>query len=245
MPDSSAALLEITDLTKAFGGVRAVDGLSLRVHEGEIVGLLGPNGSGKTTVFNLVAGALRADGGQVHFAGRRITADPPSRRARLGIARTFQLVRVFPNLSALDNVAVACLYGRERAPSPALAREEARALLAGAGLTRRVETLAASLALGDRKRVEIARALAGRPRLLLLDEPAGGLNPTEVDEQIALFRRLRDDGITVMLVEHNVRAVRTLCDRVVVMHAGKKVTEGTPEDAFGHAEVVRVYLGRA
>ena len=140
---------------------------------------------------------------------------------------------------------MACLYGRERSRSPALARDEARALLARTGLTRRVETPAASLALGDRKRVEIARALAGRPRLLLLDEPAGGLNPTEVDEQIALFRRLRADGITVMLVEHNVRAVRTLCDRVVVMHAGKKITEGTPEDAFGHAEVVRVYLGRA
>jgi branched-chain amino acid transport system ATP-binding protein len=245
VPDSTGALLEITDLTKAFGGVRAVNGLSFRVQAGEIVGLLGPNGSGKTTVFNLIAGALPADGGQVHFAGRRITTDPPSRRARAGIARTFQLVRVFPNLTALENVAVACLYGRERSRTATLAREDARVLLARAGMTRNVETPAASLALGDRKRVEIARALAGRPRLLLLDEPAGGLNPTEVDEQIALFRRLREDGITVMLVEHNVRAVRTLCDRVVVMHAGRKIADGTPEDAFRHAEVVRVYLGRA
>ena len=245
MTDSGAPLLEIADLQKTFGGVGAVNGLSFAVRRHEIFGLLGPNGSGKTTVFNLVSGALPADSGQVYFAGRQITADPPSRRARLGIARTFQLARVFPNLTALENVAVACLYGRAPSRSPAHAREDARALLARVGVAHRGGTLASSLTLADRKRVEIARALAGRPRLLLLDEPAGGLSPAEVDEQIALFRQFRADGITVMLVEHNVRAVRTLCDRVVVMHAGRKVTEGTPKQAFEHAEVVRVYLGRS
>jgi len=237
--------IEADRLSKRFGEVVALDGLSFQVPAGSVLGLLGPNGSGKTTVFNLVSGALPADSGQVYFAGRRITADPPNRRARLGIARTFQLARVFPNLTALENVAVACLYGRAPSRSPAHAREDARALLARVGVAHRGGTLASSLTLADRKRVEIARALAGRPRLLLLDEPAGGLSPAEVDEQIALFRQCRADGITVMLVEHNVRAVRTLCDRVVVMHAGRKVTEGTPKQAFEHAEVVRVYLGRS
>jgi len=244
VPGSGGRLLAVHELAKAFGGLRAVDRVSFGVGEAEILGLLGPNGSGKTTIFNLIAGALRPDGGDVHFAGRRITYRSPSFRASLGIARTFQLVRTFPNLTALENVMVARLYGRERARSTAEARADAEALLAQVGVEEKRESPAARLTLGERKQVELARALATRPRLLLLDEPAAGLTAGEVDAAIALFRRIRAQGTAIVLVEHNVRAVRALCDRVVVMHAGKKIAEGAPAEALAHAEVVQVYLGK-
>ncbi|HLJ61415.1 MAG TPA: ABC transporter ATP-binding protein [bacterium] len=244
MPGSRIALLEVEALSKMFGGLRAVDRLSFVVGEGEIVGLLGPNGSGKTTTFNLVAGALRADAGEIRFAGRRITRSAPSLRAQLGIARTFQLVRMFPNLTVLENVLVGRLYGRDRVASPVQARTEALALLELVGIGQKRDVPAADLTLGERKRLEIARALATRPRLVLLDEPAAGLTPREVDAAIALFRQIRAQGTAIALVEHNVRAVRALCDRVVVLHAGKQIAEGTPEHVFAHAAVVQAYLGR-
>ena len=244
MPGSRIPLLEVEALSKTFGGLRAVDRLSFAVGEGEIVGLLGPNGSGKTTTFNLVAGALRADGGEIRFAGRRITRSAPSLRAQLGIARTFQLVRMFPNLTVLENVLVGRLYGRDRVASPGQARTEALALLDLVGVEQKRDAPAVNLTLGERKRLEIARALAARPRLLLLDEPAAGLTPREVDAAVALFRQIRAQGTAIALVEHNVRAVRALCDRVVVLHAGKQIAEGTPADVFAHAAVVQAYLGR-
>jgi ABC-type branched-subunit amino acid transport system ATPase component len=242
---SQGSLLEVRGLSKAFGGLRAVDELSFTVREGEILGLLGPNGSGKTTVFNLIAGAIPPDSGQVYFSGRQITRCPPSLRAMLGIARTFQLVRTFPNLSALDNVLVACLYGCKRPPSMPQARGEALDLLALVGLGDKDAFPAANLTLAERKRLEIARALATRPRLLLLDEPVAGLNPVEVTTALALFGQIRAGGVTLVIVEHNVRAVRALCDRVVVLHSGQKIAEGTPADALEHAAVVQIYLGRA
>ncbi len=237
-------LLEVRGLSKAFGGLRAVDDLSFTVREGEILGLLGPNGSGKTTVFNLIAGTFPPDGGQVYFSSRQITRWAPSVRAALGIARTFQLVRAFPNLSALDNVLVARLYGCVRSPSLPQARAEALNLLAQVGISDKSGYPAVKLTLAERKRVEIARALATRPRLLLLDEPAAGLNPAEVDAALAFFGQIRAGGITLVIVEHNVRAVRAVCDRVVVLNSGKKIAEGTPAEALEHAEVVEVYLGR-
>lgn len=243
MAASQVPLLEIQGLSKAFGGLRAVDDLSFAVGEGEILGLLGPNGSGKTTVFNLIAGVFPPDRGHVHFAGRRITGFAPSLRATLGVARTFQLVRTLPALSALDNVLVARLYGRERAPSFSGARAEALSLLVTIGLGEKRAYPAARLTLAERKRLEIARALATRPRLLLLDEPAAGLNPVEVDAALALFGRIRGDGITLVIVEHNVRAIRAVCDRVVVLNSGRKIAEGTPAEALDHAAVVQVYLG--
>ncbi|HYM68456.1 MAG TPA: ABC transporter ATP-binding protein [bacterium] len=244
MPGSRIPLLEVEALSKTFGGLRAVDRLTFAVGEGEIVGLLGPNGSGKTTTFNLVAGALRPDGGEIRFAGRRITRSAPSLRAHLGIARTFQLVRMFPNLTVLENVLVGRLYGRDRVASPVQARTEALALLGLVGVEQKHDVLAVNLTLGERKRLEIARALAARPRLLLLDEPAAGLTPREVDAAVALFRRIRAQGTAIALVEHNVRAVRALCDRVVVLHAGKQIAQGTPAEVFAHAAVVQAYLGR-
>ena len=244
MGASQAPLLEIQGLSKAFGGLRAVDDLSFAVPEGTIFGLLGPNGSGKTTVFNLIAGVFRPDRGHVHFAGRRITGFAPSARAALGVARTFQLVRTLPNLTTLDNVLVARLYGRERSPSLAEARAQALSLLTGVGLSDKHAYPAVKLTLAERKRLEIARALATRPRLLLLDEPAAGLNPVEVDGALALFSRIRAEGITLVIVEHNVRAIRAVCDRVVVLNSGRKIAEGTPAEALDHAAVIQVYLGR-
>jgi branched-chain amino acid transport system ATP-binding protein len=240
---SGAPLLEVRGLSKAFGGLRAVDDLSFSVPEGEILGLLGPNGSGKTTVFNLIAGVFPPDRGHVHFSGQRITGCAPSLRAALGVARTFQLVRTLPNLSTLDNVLVARLYGRERSPSLSDARAQALVLLTTVGLSEKSGYPAVKLTLAERKRLEIARALATRPRLLLLDEPAAGLNPVEVDTALALFGRIRAGGVTLVIVEHNVRAIRAVCDRVVVLNSGRKIAEGTPAEALEHAAVVQVYLG--
>ncbi len=241
---SSGALLEVRGLSKAFGGLRAVDNLSFTVQEGEILGLLGPNGSGKTTVFNLIAGALRPDGGQISLSGVPITGRPPSARTTLGIARTFQLVRSFPTLRVSENVLIACLHGRDRSPDLDRAGLEAAKLLDLVDLAAKSGVLAGKLTLAERKRLEIVRALAARPRLLLLDEPMAGLNPEEIDAALRLFRQIRAGGVTVVIVEHNVGAVRALCDRVVVLSSGKKIAEGPPKQALEHPEVIDVYLGR-
>jgi len=235
-------LLAAEGLTKTFGGLRAVIDVSFTVAEGEILGLVGPNGSGKTTVLNLIAGALRTDAGRVRLAGRDITRLPPSTRTRLGIARTFQLVRPLRNLSAADNVLVARLYGRDRADFSA-ARSDSLRLLDLVGLRGKAQMLATRLTLTERKRLEIARALATQPIVLLLDEPLSGLNPTEVDTALSLLRTIRKVGVTLVIVEHNVRAVRALCDRVVVLNSGRRVVEGTPGEALSRPEVIEVYLG--
>jgi branched-chain amino acid transport system ATP-binding protein len=236
-------LLEARGLVKTFGGLRAVNDLSFEVQAGEILGLLGPNGSGKTTVFNLLAGALAPDRGAVYFDGREVTRLAPHRRAALGVIRTFQLVRALAGLSVLDNVLVARLYGRVRAAAFHTARTEALDCLRFVGFAGDPERPAGTLALGERKRLEVARALAAGPRLLLLDEPAAGLNATEVGGLVALIRKLRAGGITIVIVEHNVGAMRDLCDRVVVLNAGRKIAEGLPAEALDHAAVVEVYLG--
>lgn len=243
MTASRTPLLELRGLTKAFGGLRAVDDLSFTVRDGEILGLLGPNGSGKTTVFNLIAGALSPDRGHVYLAARQITRCAPSFRVALGIARTFQLVRTLPTLSVLDNVLVARLYGREPAPSLSLARREAMTFLELAGLHDKGGSAAARLTLAERKRLEIVRALATRPRLLLLDEPAAGLPPGEVALALSFFSQIRAAGTTLIIVEHNIRVARALCDRVIVLNSGRKIAEGTPTTALEHPEVVQVYLG--
>lgn len=238
-------LLEAEDLSKSFGGLRAVDRLSFTVDEGEILGLLGPNGSGKTTVFNLIAGALRPDRGRVRFSGRDITHEAPSFRTRLGIARTFQLVRPLSNLTALDNVLVARLYGRGRPTTLREARNESLDLLYLIGLAEKAGMPATALTLAERKRLEIARALGARPQLLLLDEPLGGLTSSDVGASLELFRRIRTEGITLVIVEHNVHAVRTLCDRVVVLNSGRLIAEGQPATVLSRPEVIAVYLGKA
>ncbi|MDQ7829702.1 MAG: ABC transporter ATP-binding protein [Armatimonadota bacterium] len=241
---ASRPLLEVVDLWKAFGGLVAVRGVTFQVAPGEILGLLGPNGSGKTTVFNLIAGALQPWRGRVLLDGQEITGLRASARTRLGIGRTFQLVRAFGHLSALENVLVARLYGADRPATLPAAAQEARELLALVGLRDRADQPAGLLNLGQRKRLELARALAGRPRLLLLDEPLAGLNPTEVQEALTLLRRLRREGMTILIVEHNLLAVRSLCDRAVVLNSGEVIAAGHPQAVLEDPQVVEVYLGR-
>jgi len=240
---AAAPLLAVTGLCRAFGGVRAVWNVSFTVAPGEIVGLIGPNGSGKTTVFNLVAGALAPDAGAITFDGRTITHLTPDRRNGLGIARTYQHVRCLPHLSATDNVAVAGLYGARPASSTAQARRLAGALLERVGLGWAGGVPAGRLTVAERKRLEVARALATHPRLLLLDEPLAGLNPAEAAAALDLFAGIRDEGTTLMIVEHNVGAVRSICGRVVVLNSGQTIAEGTPDAVLADARVMEVYLG--
>jgi len=240
-----AELLALHGVGKSFGGVAAVRGVDLSVAEGAIVGLIGPNGAGKTTLFNLVTGFHQPTAGTVVYAGHDITRLAPPARCRLGIARTFQLVRPFPELTARENVAVGRVYGREPARDRRTAEREADEVLAYVGLGGRGAVPARSLTLVDRKRLELARALATRPRLLLLDELLAGLNPSEVVEAMDLIRRIRAGGITVMLVEHLVQAVFGVGDRVVVLNAGAKIAEGPPAAVAADPRVVGAYLGLA
>ena len=235
------ALLEVERLTKGFGGVLAVNDVGFTLEAGELLGIMGPNGSGKTTLFNLIAGALRPDRGCIRFAGRDIAGLLPHRVCARGIARTFQLVRPFGGLTALDNVRVGCLYGRRRGAADA--RAEALRLLALVGLEGRAATPAASLTLMDRKRLELARALATAPDLLLLDELMAGLNPTETAAAMDLIRRLVADGLTVLMVEHIVWALMDLARRIVVLSAGEKIADGPPAAVAADPRVVDVYLG--
>jgi branched-chain amino acid transport system ATP-binding protein len=236
----SAPLLRVEGLRRAFGGLRAVDGLSFSVREGEILGLLGPNGSGKTTALNLLSGALTPDAGRVELAGRNITGLAPHRLARLGLARTFQLVRVLPGLSVAENVVAGLAFGRERLWGAAAARQ-ATALLERVGLRGREDMT--TLTYVDQKRLELARALALSPRLLLLDEWLAGLNPTELREGIALLASLRDEGRTILMVEHVMDAIRALADRCVVMNAGRMLAEGRPAEVLAEPGVIAAYLG--
>jgi len=234
------ALLEVERLTKGFGGVLAVSEVSLTLEAGELLGVMGPNGSGKTTLFNLIAGALRPDRGRIRFQGRDIAGLSPHRVCARGVARTFQLVRPFAGLSALDNVRVGCLYGRRRGAD---ARTEALRLLALVGLEGRAAKPAAALTLMDRKRLELARALATGPDLLLLDEFMAGLNPTETATAMGLIRRLVADGLSVLMVEHIVWALMDLARRIVVLSAGEKIADGPPAAVAADSRVVDVYLG--
>jgi ABC-type branched-subunit amino acid transport system ATPase component len=238
----SAALLEIAGLARHFGGLAAVDGVDMAVGEGEIVGLLGPNGSGKTTVLNLISGAYRPHRGEIRLHGEPIHDLPAFRIARRGVARTFQLVRVLQSMSCLDNVLAGLAFGSRHAWG-ARARDEASVLLERVGLVGRERTAAAELTYIDQKRLELARALALRPQLLLLDEWLAGLNPTELAAGIELVRSLRREGVTLLLVEHVIDAVRSLCNRCVVMNAGRKIAEGPPDEVLRDREVVQAYLG--
>jgi len=229
-------------VSKAFGGVRAVSDVSFTLEAGEVLGIMGPNGSGKTTLFNLIAGALTPDTGHIRLDGEDIAGRAPHRVCACGVARTFQLVKAFPGLSALDNVLVGRLYGR--APGTrGDARADAARLLAQVGLADRADVPAARLTLVDRKRVELARALATSPRLLLLDEFMAGLNPAETAEAIALIRTLQAQGLTVLLVEHIVWALMDLSHRIIVLSAGEKIADGPPQAVAADPAVVDAYLG--
>ncbi len=235
-------LLEVERVSKGFGGVRAVHDVSFILEEGELLGIMGPNGSGKTTLFNLIAGALAPDAGRIRLRGHDIAGLTPHRICARGVARTFQLVRPFAGLSALENVLVGRLYGRARG-TPAEAIAEAERLLALVGLEDRARVPAAQLTLIDRKRLELARALATSPQLLLLDEFMAGLNPVETASAMTLVRRLVAGGLTLLMVEHIVWALMDLSRRIIVLSAGEKIAEGPPEAVAADPAVVDVYLG--
>jgi branched-chain amino acid transport system permease protein len=236
--------LAVERLSRAFGGLVAVDKLDLSVRKGEILGLIGPNGSGKTTALNLISGAYGPDGGVIRFNGRRIESLSPTRIAQLGVARTFQLVRVLGSMTCVENV-VAGVAFRSPVVWNAAAERTAHVLLERVGLAAKAGTLAAQLGYVDQKRLELARALALEPEVLLLDEWLAGLSPSELNDGIALVRSLRDDGMAIVVVEHVMDAIRSLCDRCVVMSAGRKIAEGPPAMVLADREVVRAYLGDA
>ena len=237
-----SALLEVTDVSKRFGGLQAVSRLSLTVNDGEILGLIGPNGAGKSTVFNLINGVYPPDTGSVVFAGVDITGQPPHIVARQGIARAHQIVQPLGALTVLDNCTVGACFGRENLPL-AEARETAREMAAKVGLGDRLETLASSLTTGGKKRLELARALSARPKLLLLDEVLAGLNPTETEQMIATVRQIRASGIAILMIEHIMRAVMSLSDRIVVLNLGSKLAEGTPQQVAENQDVITAYFG--
>lgn len=244
MMQAASPVLEIEALTRAFGGLVAVNALDLSVLSGEIVGLLGPNGSGKTTALNLISGVLRPDFGTIRFSGRPIEGLPAHRIARLGLARTFQLVRVLNGMNCADNVKAGLAFHK-----PHLGRAEiddtANRLLQRVGLAGQGGRPASELTYIDRKRLELARGLALKPRLLLLDEWLAGLNPSELLIGIELIRSLKDEGLSILLVEHVMDAIRSLCDRCVVMNSGRRIAEGRPEVVLADPVVVEAYLGVA
>jgi branched-chain amino acid transport system ATP-binding protein len=240
---TSSRLLEANRLVKSFGGLVAINDLDFHLEHGEILGLIGPNGSGKTTLFNLIAGVLKPDGGEIWFEGKKITKASCADICQSGIGRTFQIPRPFPRLTVLENVKLGRAYGSSPTRTLAQAESDAQELLHFVGLGSRRSVLAGSLGLMDRKRLELAKALATRPRLLLLDEIMAGLNPTEVQAAMDLVRRVRKTGISLIVVEHVMRAVLGLSERVIVLNAGRKIAEGPPHNVVSDRQVIEAYLG--
>jgi branched-chain amino acid transport system ATP-binding protein len=239
---TDSPLLACEGLAKAFAGVRAVRDIGFEVPAGAVLGVMGPNGSGKTTLFNLISGAIRPDGGRIRVRGADITGLPPHRVCAHGVARTFQHVRPFPGLSALDNVLVGQLYGRRRTRGAA-AVAEAERLLALVGLAGKGPVASSRLTLLERRRLELARALATGPEVLLLDEFMAGLTPSETAEAMTVIRRVRDSGVTLLIVEHIVWALLDLSDRILVLSAGEKIADGPPAAVAADPAVIDAYLG--
>jgi len=236
-------VLELIDVEKRFGGLRALDGLTFSVEEGEILGMIGPNGSGKSTAFNVVTGTLSCDAGSVVFNGEDITGLRPHQVSHRGIARTFQVVKPFPNLSAMENVLVGRLFGGAGSRRTEEATGRVRDVLERIGLTEKAEALAGTFTIVQRKWLEVGRALASRPKVLLLDEFMAGLGPGEIPQAIDLVKSIRDSGVTIVLVEHVIKAITGACDRVIVLDAGRKLVDGSTSDIVKDPAVIEAYLG--
>jgi branched-chain amino acid transport system ATP-binding protein len=236
-------ILEVEDVSKDFGGLRALADVSFALEEGCILGLIGPNGSGKTTLFNVITGFLKPTSGKVIFGGEDITGHAPYKACKAGIARTFQLSRTFSSMTVLDNVAITLMNGREPLNSMKQARADAEPILALTGLTEKRLMKSGTLGLVDRKRVELARALGAKPKLLLLDEMMAGLNLREIEDVMKLVQGIRHSGTTIIVVEHVMKAVLGISDRVMVLNAGKKIFEGTPREVINDQQVIEAYLG--
>jgi branched-chain amino acid transport system ATP-binding protein len=241
-PSDGTAALRIDGVSKRFGGLVAVDNMSFELASNEVLGLIGPNGSGKTTMLNLISGALKPSVGTILLYNENISASPASEIAARGVARTFQIVRMLPSLTVLENVAAGGVFGHSRRWGSELA-DHARGLLERVGLQGVGDAAVTTLTYIDQKRVELARALASDPKVLLLDEWLAGLNPTELKTGIALVEQIRGEGRTIIIVEHVMDAIRSLCDRCVVMNGGIKIAEGTPREVLADSGVIQAYLG--
>lgn len=239
---SSAPLLDIDRVTKRFGGLVANDAISMQVQAGEIVGIIGPNGSGKTTLFTQISGFAQPTSGSISFAGEELTGLLPDEVNKRGVARTFQIVQPFGGLTVLDNIMIGTLA---RGYSMAAAREKSKAVLDFVGMGERFEYMASALTLPEMKRLEVAKALSTEPKLLLLDEIMAGLRPTEVDQAVELVKRIRGNGITILFVEHLMRAVMALSERLYVLHHGETIASGNPKDVLQDSVVVDAYFGDA
>jgi len=236
-------ILEGKGVTKYFGGLAAVSNVDFKVEQGEALGLIGPNGAGKTTLFNLISAALVPKPGTIRFKGENITGLKPYKICRMGVARTFQLVKVFADMPALNNVILGSYFGMSPGMSSKDAVREATELLEFVGLSAVKGTPAKDLTLANQKRLEVARALATNPELLLLDEMMAGLNPAEVGQAMELVTRIRDKGITIIMIEHVMKAIMNVCERIIVLHHGQKIAEGTPQEIVTSKKVIEVYLG--
>lgn len=236
-------LLEVNKVCKSFGGLQALNNVSFAVEPGEIVGLIGPNGSGKSTLFNVITGTFAATSGTIHFRGENCSRLPAHEVSARGIARTFQAVRPFMNLTVLQNVVIACLYSRSTNNSQAAARKRALEILEQVNLAEKAERRVSELNVMSRKWLEIARALATGPHLLLLDEFMAGLNPTEIHHAVEFVKRLKNQAVAVIIVEHIVKAITSCSDRIIVLNAGTKIAEGLPSEIVKNPQVISAYLG--
>ncbi len=234
------SLLEIRNVIKAFGGLVAVNGMNMAIEKGKIYGLIGPNGAGKTTLFNIVSGFYRPDSGDIFFAGENVTYLESHELCAKGLARTFQIPKMFPEMSVVDNVLIGAL---SRTKAVGLARSEAEEIVNFLGMKEKRDTPAGSLRVHDLKRLEIAKALATKPKLLLLDETMAGMNPVEQNQMIDLLKRMHESGTTLFVVEHVMHVVANLCDHVLVMSYGQKIVEGRPREVLENEEVIKIYLG--